>query len=80
MEADLVATLKTLCPRVFPDFAAVETTMPYVTFQHIGGPALRNLDNSPMTHRHTAMQINIAKEQPLLDQRLATSIRQRLHA
>ena len=29
---------------------------------------------------HTAMQINIAKEQPLLDQRLATSIRQRLHA
>lgn len=28
----------------------------------------------------TAMQINIAKEQPLLDQRLATSIRQRLHA
>lgn len=29
---------------------------------------------------HTAMQINIAKEQPLLDLRLASSIQQRLHA
>ena len=29
---------------------------------------------------HTAMQINIAKEQPLLNQRFATRIRQHLHA
>jgi len=59
MEADLAATLKTLCPRVFPDFAPSETPRPYVTFQAIGGRPLRWLDGTAADKRHTLMQINV---------------------
>jgi hypothetical protein len=59
MESDLSALLKTVCPRSFPDVAPVNTPMPYVTFQHVGGPALRYYDNTPMDKRHSAMQINV---------------------
>ena len=59
MEADLVATLKTLCPRVFPDFAPSSTSTPYVTFQAIGGRPLRWLDGTAADKRHTLMQINV---------------------
>lgn len=59
MESDLVATLKTLCPRVFPDFAPGGTAKPYVTFQAIGGRPLRWLNGTAADKRHTLMQINV---------------------
>jgi len=59
MESDLVALLKTLCPRVFPDVAPYETPTPYVTFQHIGGEPLRYVENTPTGIRHTMVQINV---------------------
>lgn len=58
MESNLVALLKTLCPRVFPDVAPYETPTPYITFQHIGGTPLRHLDNTPGGVRHTMLQVN----------------------
>ena len=58
MESDLVALLKTICTRTFPDVAPPATAMPYVTRQGIGGEPLRNLDNTASDKRHTLMQIN----------------------
>jgi len=58
MESNLVAVLKALCPRVFPDVAPAATATPYITFQHIGGQAFRHLDNTPGGLRHSMVQIN----------------------
>lgn len=58
MEADLSALLKTKCPRVFPDVAPSGTTLPYVTWQGIGGESLSFLDNTAGDKRHTLMQVN----------------------
>lgn len=58
MESDLVTVLHTCCARVFPDFAPFATQRPYVTYQHIGGPALRFTENTPADQRHTLVQIN----------------------
>lgn len=59
IEADLLAVLVGLCPRVFPDFAPLSTAKPFVTYQAIGGRALRWLDQSPADKRQTLMQINV---------------------
>lgn len=59
MESDLTALLKTLTPRVFPDFAPAGTVAPYITYQHIGGRPLRWLDGSAADKRHTLLQINV---------------------
>ena len=59
MESDLFTLLKTVCPRVFPDFAPTATVRPYVTFQGIGGQSLRYLENTAADKRQTRMQINV---------------------
>lgn len=59
MESDLHALLATVCPRVFPDFAATSTVRPYITFQGIGGPVFRFLDNTTGDKRRTRVQINV---------------------
>ncbi len=59
MEADLNTLLKTKCPRVFPDVATSGTTLPYVTWQGIGGESLSFLDNTAGDKRNTLMQINV---------------------
>ena len=59
MEADLIATLKTLCPRVFADVAQVAAAKPYVTWQGIGGESIYALNNTPIDKRNTLMQINV---------------------
>lgn len=59
MEADLFLVLEAVCPRAFPDVAPLGTVPPYITYQAIGGRALRNLDNSAADKRHTRLQINV---------------------
>jgi hypothetical protein len=59
MESDLTALLKTICPRVFPDFAPAGTAAPYITYQGIGGRPLRWLDGSAADKRQTLMQVNV---------------------
>lgn len=58
MEAALVAILKTLCPRVYPDVAPLDAGKPYITWQAIGGEVARYLDNTAADKRNTLMQIN----------------------
>ena len=59
MESDLSTLLKTICPRVYPDLAPVGTVTPYVTWQAIGGTAIRFGDGSAPDKRNTLMQINV---------------------
>ena len=58
-ESVLTATLQTVCPRVFPDFAPVSTAKPYVTYQFIGGQSLYYLNNTPANRRHHRVQVNV---------------------
>jgi hypothetical protein len=58
-ESDLFTLLKLDCPRVFPDFAPVDTVRPYVTFQAVGGDVVNYLDPSIPNARHAEMQINV---------------------
>lgn len=59
METDLVALLKTICPRVFPDVAPESATKPYITWQGLGGETARFVDNTAADKRNTLMQVNV---------------------
>lgn len=58
IEPTLVTTIKTLCPRVFPDIAPEGTVMPYVTFQQVGGAVINFLSGVP-DKKNSRMQINV---------------------
>lgn len=59
MEQALVSLLRSLCPRTYPDTAPLSTVRPYVTWQLIGGTALRYVDNTPADKRMSMVQINV---------------------
>lgn len=59
VEADIVAALRTVCPRVSPDVAPLSTARPYITWQFIGGRPMRYLENTPADRRHTLLQVNV---------------------
>ncbi len=74
MEADLIATLKALCPRVFADVAPAGAVKPYVTWQGIGGESIYALNNTPIDKRNTLMQINVRAADRLQPTTLARNI------
>lgn len=59
LETDLVALLRTVCPRVSPDVATLNTPLPLITYQHIGGSPLRYLDGTASDQRHAIIQVNV---------------------
>jgi hypothetical protein len=59
LETELLAVLKTVCPRVFPDVAPVSTTKPFVTYQQVGGEALTYLERATPDKVNALMQINV---------------------
>lgn len=58
-EADLFTLLKTVTPRVFPDFAPVSTQRPYVTYQQIGGQVINLIENVAPGKRNAVLQVNV---------------------
>lgn len=58
IESDLVALLKAINPRTYPDVAPEGTATPYVTWQQIGGEPVRYMDNTSDS-RYPLMQINV---------------------
>jgi hypothetical protein len=58
-EADLFTLIKTVTPRVYPDFAPVSTTRPYVTYQQIGGDVINPLANEAPGKRNSELQITV---------------------
>ena len=59
LEADLVTTLQAQCPRVFPSHAPLDTLRPFVTWDHLGGDALRYMDGTAASKRLASLQINV---------------------
>lgn len=59
IESDLYTALKAVCPSVYPDFAPVSTTRPYVTYQSIGGDVLNPIGNDIPSKRNTVVQVNV---------------------
>lgn len=79
VETDLIASLKTCCPRVFAGSAPVDTLLPYVTWQHIGGASIGYVDNTAADKRRPDVQINTWASSPnaafVLIQQIETALR-----
>lgn len=59
IEASLYTALVAVTPRVFPDFAPVETTRPYVTYQQIGGTSVNFVNQELADNKNGEFQINV---------------------
>lgn len=59
VEKAIREALLPVCPRVFYDFAPVETQRPYVTFQQIGGRVLSFMDPTVPSKKHGEFQVNV---------------------
>lgn len=59
VEVDLRNVLLPICPRVFPDFAPVATTRPYVTYQQIGGQVINALSSEVPSKQNGEFQLNV---------------------
>lgn len=59
LENDLIAALKSKCPRVFIGTAPYNTAQPYVTWQHIGGNPQRYVNNEAADTRNALIQVNV---------------------
>ena len=80
MEADLHTLLKTKCARVFPDVAPSGTTLPYVTWQGIGGESVGFLDNTAGDRRNVLMQVNVWSSTRLQALQMAREIEDAMRA
>lgn len=58
-EATLVTLAKAVTPVVEPDTVKAGTEPPYVTYQAIGGTAMRYVDTTAADKRHALVQINV---------------------
>lgn len=59
VESDLFTLLKTVTPRVFPDFAPVTTARPYATYQQVGGEALTFIGREVPSKKNGEFQISV---------------------
>lgn len=59
VEADLKTVLATVCARVFPDFAPVGTTKPYVTYRQVGGDVITPMAKEVPNLQYGVFQINV---------------------
>lgn len=74
LEENLTTALRTLCPRVFCDFAPVDTARPYVTWQQIGGDAVTFIDNARPSKRNALVQVNVWSDRRIEANALILSI------
>jgi hypothetical protein len=59
LDEKLTALLKTICPRVRPDFAPTDTPQPYIIYQGVGGQAFNFLDKSVPNKKNADVQISV---------------------
>lgn len=59
LEETLVAALKTVTPKVYPDVAPAGAAVPYLTYQQIGGKAIAYLDGSLPDKECAWVQISV---------------------
>ena len=60
VETTIYDTLKTLVGnRVFPDVAPVNTVLPYITYQQVGGAPINFLDTAVPDKKRSRFQVNV---------------------
>ena len=60
VESDLFNAVKTLVSnRVFPDIAPHGTTMPYITYQQVGGDTVAFLERAMPSKKNGYFQVNV---------------------
>lgn len=59
MDAKIKTILAAVCPRVFPDVAAFNTTRPYVTYQRIGGEVINPMGKEIPAKENAFVQVNV---------------------
>lgn len=60
VESDIYNSVKSLVAnRVYPDVAPVGTTMPYITYQQVGGDAVSFLERAMPSKKHGEFQLNV---------------------
>lgn len=59
LEDELVAIMRTQCPRMFATTASGDTPTPYGVWQHIGGTPFRFFDNSAGDKRNAHIQVTV---------------------
>jgi len=59
LETDLFTVLKTACPRVYPDMAPNSTTLPYVTWNQLGGVSIKPLGKDVPNRRLAVIQVSV---------------------
>ncbi len=62
IESNVYLLLKTLCPNVYPDFAPNNTAKPFITYEQIGGRAIKPLNATVPNLREAVFQINVWSE------------------
>lgn len=62
LEEKITALLRTVCPRVFSDFAPVNTPRPYVTYQQIGGDSVTFMDRTVASKENATIQVSVWSE------------------
>lgn len=58
LEDELIRRIKLHCARVYSPTVPFGTAVPYVTWQHLGGHALRYVDNTAPDKRNAFVQVN----------------------
>ncbi len=60
VEASIYTLLRSMvADRVYPDVAPLGTTLPYITYQQVGGEALSFVDNTLPSKRNGRFQVNV---------------------
>jgi hypothetical protein len=59
LESDVLAVLQAQCPRVYPSQAPLNTVRPFLTYDHLGGDALRYMDGTAANKRMAQLQVTV---------------------
>jgi hypothetical protein len=59
LESDLQATIASVCPRSFPDYAPFDTLRPVVIWQQTGGQVITPVAREVPDKRHAIVQISV---------------------
>lgn len=59
LEESFAAVLVAQCARSYPSSAPVDTTRPYVTWEHVGGDPMRYMDGTASAQRIALLQVAV---------------------
>lgn len=62
LESNLFAVLSTVCDNVYPDYAPENTARPFITWEQVGGSAIKPLGKDVPNMREAMVQVSVWAE------------------